>query len=46
MNSLFNTSDPSGITNDPHTFFGVMTTEEWDTLMWEHLDHHVRQCGV
>ena len=37
---------PDGITKDPHPFFGVMTTQEWDTLMWKHLDHHLRQFGV
>ena len=37
---------PTGITKDPHPFFGVMTTQEWDTLMWKHLDHHLRQFGV
>ena len=37
---------PGGITKDPHPFFGTMTTQEWDTLMWKHLDHHLRQFGV
>lgn len=37
---------PDGITKDPHPFFGKMTTQEWDTLMWKHLDHHLRQFGV
>lgn len=30
----------------PHPFFGPMTTQEWETLMWKHLDHHLRQFGV
>jgi len=37
---------PSAITREPHPFFGKMTTQEWDTLMWKHLDHHLRQFGV
>ena len=37
---------PNGITKEPHPFFGVMTTQEWDTLMGKHLDHHLRQFGV
>ncbi len=37
---------PHGITKDPHPFFGPMTSEEWDRLMWNHLDHHLRQFGV
>jgi Protein of unknown function (DUF1569) len=33
-------------TNNPHSFFGKMTPEEWATLMYKHLDHHLRQFGV
>ena len=33
-------------TRDPHPFFGPLTPEEWDRLMWKHLDHHLRQFGV
>lgn len=32
------------ITN--HPFWGKMTFEDWDKLMWNHLDHHLRQFGV
>jgi hypothetical protein len=35
-----------GIINDLHPFFGRLTTDEWDRLMWNHLDHHLRQFGV
>lgn len=31
---------------DKHPFFGKMTHEEWDTLQWKHLDHHLKQFGV
>ena len=34
------------VTQDPHPFFGRMTGEEWDRLLWKHLDHHLRQFGV
>ncbi len=37
---------PNGVTKDPHPFFGPMTSVEWDRLMWNHLDHHLRQFGV
>ncbi len=37
---------PEGIAKEPHPFFGPMTPEEWDRLMWNHLDHHLRQFGV
>ncbi len=36
----------TGCTRNPHTFFGKMTPEEWATLMYKHLDHHLRQFGV
>jgi hypothetical protein len=29
-----------------HPFFGKMSTEDWNKLMWSHLDHHLRQFGV
>lgn len=34
------------ITNTKHPFFGEMTKEEWDTLLYKHLDHHLKQFGV
>ena len=33
------------LTQDPHPFFGKLSQEEWDKLMWKHLDHHLRQFG-
>ena len=33
-------------TAHPHTFFGPLTPDEWATLMYKHLDHHLRQFGV
>lgn len=29
-----------------HPFWGKMTPQEWDILMWKHLDHHLKQFGV
>lgn len=29
-----------------HPFWGKMTYEDWDTLMYKHLDHHLKQFGV
>jgi len=37
---------PAGCTAHPHSFFGRLKPEEWATLMYKHLDHHLRQFGV
>jgi hypothetical protein len=37
---------PNGLTKEPHPFFGKMTPEQWDTLQYKHLDHHLSQFGV
>ena len=42
----FAADGPKGCTTHPHTFFGRLTPEEWATLMYKHLDHHLRQFGV
>lgn len=42
----FGEGGPSGLTRKPHPFFGPLTVEEWSTLQWRHLDHHLRQFGV
>jgi Protein of unknown function (DUF1569) len=39
-------SGPAGISNETHPFFGNLTVNEWDRLMWNHLDHHLRQFGA
>lgn len=36
----------SGISKEPHPFFGRMTGEEWGVLNYKHLDHHLNQFGV
>jgi len=42
----FADNGPGGIVNELHPFFGKLTPDEWDRLMWNHLDHHLRQFGV
>ena len=42
----FVAAGPAGVTLEPHPFFGKLTTTEWSTFMWKHLDHHLRQFGV
>jgi hypothetical protein len=42
----FAAGGPAGCTNNPHSFFGKMTPEQWAILMYKHLDHHLRQFGV
>jgi hypothetical protein len=42
----FAEAGPQGCTTHPHTFFGRLTADEWATLMYKHLDHHLRQFGV
>jgi hypothetical protein len=42
----FGARGPAGLTKKPHPFFGAMTVEQWDRLMWKHLDHHLRQFGA
>ncbi len=42
----FVAAGPERCTTHPHSFFGRLTSEEWATLMYKHLDHHLRQFGV
>jgi hypothetical protein len=37
---------PGLCTNQPHFFFGPLTPVEWAALMYQHLDHHLRQFRV
>lgn len=46
MINRFSEAGPKGCTTNPHSFFGKLTPEEWGTLMYKHLDHHLRQFGV
>ena len=42
----FTAGGPEVCTAHPHSFFGRLTPQEWATLMYKHLDHHLRQFGV
>ncbi len=42
----FRAGGPGGCTKHPHFFFGPLTPVEWATLMYQHLDHHLRQFRV
>ncbi|MGA7161781.1 MAG: DUF1569 domain-containing protein [Bacteroidota bacterium] len=42
----FEQSGRSVISAETHPFFGKLSLDEWDRLMWNHLDHHLRQFGV
>jgi hypothetical protein len=46
MIDRFAAAGAAGCTSHPHSFFGRMTPEEWATLMYKHLDHHLRQFGA
>ncbi|WP_295792369.1 DUF1569 domain-containing protein [Mucilaginibacter sp.] len=39
-------SGPGVLINGPHPFFGPLTVDEWSTLQYKHLDHHLRQFGA
>ena len=42
----FASGGPRICTKHPHFFFGPLTPVEWAVLMYQHLDHHLRQFGV
>ena len=42
----FASGGPGIYTNHPHFFFGPLTPVEWAVLMYQHLDHHLRQFSV
>ncbi|MFP5235431.1 MAG: DUF1569 domain-containing protein [Acidobacteriota bacterium] len=42
----FASGGPAICTTHPHFFFGPLTPNEWAALMYQHLDHHLRQFGV
>lgn len=44
--SRFSNEGKSAITVMNHPFWGKMSYEDWDKLMWKHMDHHLRQFGV
>ena len=42
----FAAGGPAVCTKHPHFFFGPLTPVEWAALMYQHLDHHLRQFRV
>jgi hypothetical protein len=42
----FQIGGPEQRTKLQHSFFGVMTPEEWSAMNYIHLDHHLKQFGV
>jgi hypothetical protein len=40
------TKGTSIITKNKHPFFGNMTIQEWDDMMYLHVEHHLKQFGV
>ena len=42
----FTEQGASGITTEPHPFFGKLSADDWDRLQAKHLDHHLRQFGA
>jgi|ERR1041385_6711674 hypothetical protein len=41
----FQQTGPTGVSKEPHPFFGKLTSEEWGRLQWKHLNHHLEQFG-
>ena len=42
----FSAGGPAACTTQPHCFFGPMTPQEWATIGYKHLDHHLRQFNA
>jgi hypothetical protein len=43
---MINDFSESGMSDQPHPFFGKLTKEQWSRGTWKHLDHHLKQFGV
>jgi hypothetical protein len=46
MIDRFVAGGPPCVTTRPHFFMGPMTPVEWAALMYQHLDHHLRQFDL
>ncbi|NBL64336.1 DUF1569 domain-containing protein [Flavobacterium sp. NST-5] len=46
MIEKFSTEGPDCIANKKHPFFGTLTDEQWGSIQWKHLDHHLKQFGA
>jgi hypothetical protein len=44
--SRFASEGKSSIKLMDHPFWGKMTYEDWDALMWKHTNHHLKQFGI
>lgn len=42
----FHNNGETKCTSNPHAFFGKLNSTQWGSLMYKHLDHHLRQFGV
>jgi hypothetical protein len=42
----FAAGGPARCTKHPHFFFGPLTPVVWAALVYQHLDHHLRQFGA
>ena len=42
----FAAEGPGAITQEPHPFFGKLSTQEWDAIQTNHLHHHLSQFGA
>ncbi len=39
-------ADMNELAEKKHPFFGMMTADDWNSLISKHLDHHLRQFGA
>lgn len=44
--SKFHEGGEAKCTTNPHSFLGKLTPEEWSSLQYNHLNHHLKQFGV
>ena len=44
--SRFANEGTAAIKTMNHPFWGKMTYEDWDALLWKHTNHHLEQFGV
>jgi len=44
--SRFASEGKKSIKTMNHPFWGKMTYQDWDALLWKHTDHHLKQFGV
>lgn len=42
----FSEQGPKSITTKKHPFFGNLTDDQWGSIQWKHLDHHLKQFGA